>query len=568
MGVWGISSSDVFAVGTGGTILHYENATWTAMASGSSASLRDIWGSSSSDVFVVGTGGTILHYDGVSWTPMSSGSGGDLQAVWGTSPGNVFAVGGSAGSGIILHYDGVTWTLMTTVWANLIAIWGSSSSDVYVVGAGGAILHYDGASWTPMSSGVAQNLCGIWGSSASDVFAAGDTGTILHYDGTAWTAMSSGSTNALCDIWGSSDTSVFAVGAGGTVLHYPEAVIVSSVSPSAGRAGETRNVVISGVCLNGATGVTFGNGVTVNSFTVDSPYRITANITITAETPGGARNVEVMTPRGVGRLSSGFTVREAVPAPAEESGSRMWIQWLVLGVVCAAVLGVAGYLLVRRRRKKGEKPPGAEKKRQPQEPVRKPEPVRPPEPIRPAEPVLTAQPLPEEEPIQQAASLASVSTLKARLASLGRDQGTGGAPPAKEEPLGETTDEAVKAGPVADASGPVPASVRKVEGKVQKPPASKRPAGQKPGIFSKVTATVKEEPRQPSGPIKPENEAQQPAGGPEGAASAGESASEASSDSQNGLSKTSYAEAARLRLAARQRADETDKPGSPSDGKS
>jgi len=368
--------------------------------------------------------------------------------------------------------------------------------------------------------------------------------------------MSSGSNSHLLDIWGSSPTNVFASGSEGTVLHYPEAVIVSSVSPSAGRAGETRNVVIRGY-LNGATGVTFGNGVTVNSFTVDSLYQITANITIAAETPGGARNVEVMTPGGVGRLNSGFTVREAIPVPAEESGSRMWIQWLVLGVVCAGLLGVAGYLLVRRRRKKGEKPPKAEKKRQPQEPVRKPEPVRPPEPIRPAEPVLTAQPLPEEEPIQQASSLASVSTLKARLASLGRDQG-----------IGETTDEAVKAGPVADASGPVPASVGKVEGKVQKPPASKRPAGQKPGIFSKVTATVKEEPRQPSGPIKPENEAQQPAGGPEGAASAGESASEASSDSQNGLSKTSYAEAARLRLAARQRADETDKPGSPSDGKS
>lgn len=37
---------------------------WSAMSSGTTADLHAVWGSSSSDVFAVGTDGTILHYEG------------------------------------------------------------------------------------------------------------------------------------------------------------------------------------------------------------------------------------------------------------------------------------------------------------------------------------------------------------------------------------------------------------------------------------------------------------------------------------------------------------------------
>ena len=68
-GVWGSSGTDVFAVGHGGTILHYDGTGWSSMSSGTSSTLKDVWGSSASDVFAVGAGrGTILHYDGSSWS--------------------------------------------------------------------------------------------------------------------------------------------------------------------------------------------------------------------------------------------------------------------------------------------------------------------------------------------------------------------------------------------------------------------------------------------------------------------------------------------------------------------
>jgi len=57
--VWGSSPSDVFTVGNNGTILHYNGNAWSQMSSGATTTLRGIWGTSS-DIFAVGEGGTIL----------------------------------------------------------------------------------------------------------------------------------------------------------------------------------------------------------------------------------------------------------------------------------------------------------------------------------------------------------------------------------------------------------------------------------------------------------------------------------------------------------------------------
>lgn len=44
-------------------------------------------------MFAVGWGGTILHYNGTDWRVMTSGTGETLSAVWGSSNADVFAVG-------------------------------------------------------------------------------------------------------------------------------------------------------------------------------------------------------------------------------------------------------------------------------------------------------------------------------------------------------------------------------------------------------------------------------------------------------------------------------------------
>jgi hypothetical protein len=108
--VWGSGSSDVFAVGYSGTILHYDGMDWSAITSGTDERLFDVWGSGPSDVFAVGydavhSYGVILHYDGTGWSVVSSGTIPPLRGVWGSGPSDVFAVGLG---GSVLHYGGET----------------------------------------------------------------------------------------------------------------------------------------------------------------------------------------------------------------------------------------------------------------------------------------------------------------------------------------------------------------------------------------------------------------------------------------------------------------------------
>ena len=60
--VWGSASTDVWAVGLGGTILHWDGSAWSPVASGTVNSLTSVRGSASNDVWAVGDG-TILHRD-------------------------------------------------------------------------------------------------------------------------------------------------------------------------------------------------------------------------------------------------------------------------------------------------------------------------------------------------------------------------------------------------------------------------------------------------------------------------------------------------------------------------
>jgi hypothetical protein len=224
-GVWGSSAKDVFIVGDGGTVVHYDGLSFAAMATGSDEELRGVWGSSPSDVFAVGSTSTVLHYDGVTWSSMGTGPLTNYQylyGVWGSSGKDVFAVGQT---GSILHYDGSAWTVVASgTTSTLWSVWGSSASDVYAVGDSGTILHYDGKSWKPESSGTSLTLLSVWGSSATNVFAVGSSGTILRRDGTGWTTMSSGVKTALVGVWGSSAGDVYAVGpgvlGGGVILHH------------------------------------------------------------------------------------------------------------------------------------------------------------------------------------------------------------------------------------------------------------------------------------------------------------------------------------------------------------
>jgi hypothetical protein len=94
---------------------------------------------------------------------------------------------------------------------------------------------------------------------------------------------------------------------GFTVL--PPAPTITSVEPAQGKRRQTLDVVITGTDFTGATEMSFGEGITVNTLTVDDATQITVNITIAKDTTEGVRDVSVTTAGGTGTLTEGFMVK-------------------------------------------------------------------------------------------------------------------------------------------------------------------------------------------------------------------------------------------------------------------
>jgi photosystem II stability/assembly factor-like uncharacterized protein len=74
---------------------------------------------------------------------------------------------------------------------NLYSVWGSSASDVWMVGWNGTILHHDGSSWSTPASPTTHGIETVFGTSASNIWAGGYPGFLLHNDGQKWSKLSS-----------------------------------------------------------------------------------------------------------------------------------------------------------------------------------------------------------------------------------------------------------------------------------------------------------------------------------------------------------------------------------------
>lgn len=208
-------------------------ALWTLQQGGppvaaGSGVIRGLWASSGIDVYAVGTiaGGVNAFHStnhGASWTPQLAKDPGvaaaDLNAVAGTASNDVYLVGDNA---TILHGSGTTWTAMTSPaqsGSRLNAIWAIAPGDLYIAGSGNQIMHSSGGGWVTQTAVGTTELHGVWGV-AGHIWAVGSGGTILKSTGNAtWSPETSGTPNELRAVFGTSATDVWVVGDGGVVLH-------------------------------------------------------------------------------------------------------------------------------------------------------------------------------------------------------------------------------------------------------------------------------------------------------------------------------------------------------------
>ena len=177
------------------------NYTWQEFTIGDwQSALYDVWGTDENNVYACGgvtindTVYGIMHWDGIEWKPFSKTAGG--VAIYGFSSTDIWVVGGG-----VWHFNGVIWeeyTYRDPLLNNNIAytsVWGTSSNDLYLGNGGGKIIHWDGSK----ASVVYENtnsipITDIYGTSSYFILACGSAlstpSIALLFDGINWNLLS------------------------------------------------------------------------------------------------------------------------------------------------------------------------------------------------------------------------------------------------------------------------------------------------------------------------------------------------------------------------------------------
>ncbi len=184
-------ATDRFKTVDQGTITSRHNPLTLGSATSLSKHLVGVYGFGASNVYAVGQGGLILHWDGSAWKPMTTNTSETLYNVWGTSATNVYAAGTN---GTLLHFDGnfgtpanpvpnPTWTRVTVPpgYSNFYfwGLWGTGPNDVYLSGQTGDILHFNGTKWFVHKTNQTNRLYSLWGTTTTALFGVGINRTII-----------------------------------------------------------------------------------------------------------------------------------------------------------------------------------------------------------------------------------------------------------------------------------------------------------------------------------------------------------------------------------------------------
>ncbi len=96
--LWADASGAIVLLGNGGTAFHGTRQGLTPVATPSDVQIRGVFGTRHDDLFAVGDGGAIWHFDGDAWTAMDSGTSADLHGIHGSADGLELWVVGDAGT--------------------------------------------------------------------------------------------------------------------------------------------------------------------------------------------------------------------------------------------------------------------------------------------------------------------------------------------------------------------------------------------------------------------------------------------------------------------------------------
>ena len=156
-----------------------------------------IWGSSPDDIYFVGRGGTIVHYDGSNWQRIESGTETIIQDIFGDASNNnslpeILAIASDfyhrPGSELI-RIDGDAARIIadsTELQRGLAGIWFSAGREYWLVGDGVFRARLQPHNWELIRSFPAYFAHGIGGTDVNDIWVVGAFGLVSHFNGKSW----------------------------------------------------------------------------------------------------------------------------------------------------------------------------------------------------------------------------------------------------------------------------------------------------------------------------------------------------------------------------------------------
>ena len=172
------------------------------------------------------------------WTNVAQNQPSALLSVWGSSDSDVWVVGGEPtdhSGPIVEHYDGTTWTKLDTTQRNIDLWWvkGFAGGPVFLSGTNDTILEYQNGTFAklapPAGAKTGLTVFGMWGAAANDLYAVGgqpDGGAdafIWHFDGTAFTDVTPAGAPMDGDCWktnGRAANDFWVTCSNGVAFHY------------------------------------------------------------------------------------------------------------------------------------------------------------------------------------------------------------------------------------------------------------------------------------------------------------------------------------------------------------
>ena len=176
-----------WAVGTGGSIYHFDGATWTNYPSPTTQQLGSVTTISNSEAWAVGGGGTILHLSAGQWLTVTSPVVGYLTTVRFASPTDGWAMGYL---GVAAHWNGTSWSSVNLTSLNIYGIDFLSPTEGWAVGD--TTLHYNGTTWTVNHDTEQTRLFGVSVLSATNAWAGAMNGDMWQWNGTLWNEVTVG----------------------------------------------------------------------------------------------------------------------------------------------------------------------------------------------------------------------------------------------------------------------------------------------------------------------------------------------------------------------------------------